>query len=114
MLYILSYHDCATIMTFFSTTVECENHFVDISYNSADSTITCTFLNKMDNTTKSCSVRYGPCDNVNKTINDDGHRKLPNTVVLQVTNPNSSFCYVVTASNGSFTLVVEGRLIQSK
>ena len=91
----------------------CTNGFVNVQYNSADSTISCTFLKPMDTSIKSCRVTYGQCGQ-RQTQTDEKFSTvaLPNNITLSVM-PGSSYCYTVTASNGNFTASVEGR-IQSK
>ena len=87
---------------------ECNNQFVDIKYNSATSTITCTFLNSSDNSEKICSVEYGH-NNKRMTI---AANSTSNTVTLELSlDPsNGNYWFVVTASNGTHTVMVEGNI----
>ena len=97
-----------SIMTLCSVITGCMNQFVDVQYNSADSTISCTFINQMNTSIKSCNVTYGICgQNLKQTVQGSTSLMFPNTVVLKLMY-NSSFCYAVTATNNSFTVVVEG------
>ena len=95
--------------------IECINRFVDVQYNSVDSTISCTFLNQMDTSIKSCSITYGPCgQNRTQRVEERSSLALPNNVTLMITlHASGSYCYTVTASNDNFTIAVEGQL-QSK
>ena len=86
----------------------CTNEFVNVEYLSTTSTITCAFLDQTDTSIKSCSVMYGqqceemliPGSQQNSTAED------PYSITLSV--PENINCYEITASNGSFTIVVEG------
>ena len=89
----------------------CINKFVEVKYNSAVSTITCTFR---ETTVSSnvCFVNYGECQNLMFTSN--GSTSIHNndiiTLRLQLSGMDQVYCYVVTASNGVHTIVVEGEI----
>ena len=99
---------------FYTDFVACKNLFVDVQYDFSASTFTCNFLNKMDISIKYCSIVYGDCDQ-GQIRNAQGNSVpgSPNTVTLTVMTSSGSVCYTAETSNGSFTLVVEGR-VQSK
>ena len=106
-------HPCTKDCIMCSVVTGCTNQFVEVQYSSADSTISCIFLNQMDTSIKSCNVTYGICgQNLKQTVQGSTSLMFPNTVVLKVTQ-SSSFYYAVTATNDSFTVVVEGS-VQSK
>ena len=65
----------------------------------------------MDTSIKYCSILYGDCDQ-RQTQNAQGNStpEAPNTITLTVMTSGGSVCYTAETSNGSFTLVVEGRL----
>ena len=68
----------------------------------------------MDTSVKYCSIVYGDCDQwQTQSAQGNSTPGAPNTVTLTVISSNGSVCYSAEASNGSFILVVEGR-IQSK
>lgn len=68
----------------------------------------------MDTSIKYCNIVYGDCDQrQTQTARGDSAPGAPNTVTLSVMSSDSLICYSAEASNGSFTLVVEGR-VQSK
>ena len=93
--------------------IECANQFVAVRYNSADSTISCTFLNPMDTSIKSCRVTYGPCgQEPTQSVQKFSSVELPNNIALTIM-PRGTYCYTVTASNDNFTVSIEG-MIQSK
>ena len=72
-----------------------------------DSTLTCIFLNSNDTSEKSCNVRYGQCGQEMRTVSGYSSNNSV-TVSLQLSTVYISVCYIVTASNGSFTVIVEG------
>ena len=77
----------------------------------ADSTrVVCIFLNEPEGQSeKSCMIVYRPCEQQNMTSQVVGIRNSSNTVVidLPVNLRLSNYCYVINASNGSFTVQVE-------
>lgn len=84
----------------------CTNQFVKVEFDSAASIFTCTF-SQLDNFENlSCDIRYGRCgqelsDSVSSTTTST------NVVTLDV-RVSGATCYLVTASNGSYTVLVEG------
>jgi hypothetical protein len=95
--------------------IECTNQFVEIGYNSATSTITCVFLNELDTSEKSCSIRYGVCDQ-EKTEMATGNTTTGSVILdLDLTNTGSSsvYCYSVIARNRTHTVMVDGRIGRS-
>ena len=116
--HFLPYNYACTICHTFSdrihTDLGCKNLFVDVQYNFSASTFICNFLNQMDTSIKYCSIVYGDCDQWQTQIaRGNSTPGAPNTVTLTVMISGGSVCYTAEASNGSFTLVVEGR-VQSK
>ena len=84
----------------------CTNQFVKLEYDSAAFTITCTFSQSDNFENLSCDIRYGRCgqelsDSVPSTTTST------NTVTLNL-RVSGAICYLVTASNGSYTVLVEG------
>lgn len=87
---------------------------MEVKYIPENATISCTFRNKLDLSPKSCSIRYGVCnDRMMYNTQRNTTAQSPFVVMLElnssVTNPMN--CYVVTASNDSLTLTVNGRFI---
>ena len=78
--------------------------------------IVCTFLSEQESqSTLSCDVAYGPCQQ-QPTMIAQGTVSLPNTVnidLISAISQTSDYCYAVNASNGTFTVLIEG-LILSK
>ena len=70
------------------------------------STIICRFLNELDTSIKSCVVMYGQCgQELDQTARGNSTVEDPNTISLPMDSDRID-CYVVTASSGSFTVVV--------
>ena len=81
-----------------------------MQYNSDASTILYTFLNGMDASIKSCRVTYGECGQTRtQSVQGNTSLALPNSDTLTVMS-RDSYCYTVTASNGNFTVAVEGMM----
>ena len=73
------------------------------------STITCRFLNNLDTNIKSCVVMHGQCgQELDQTTQRNSTVEDPNTISLPV-NSDKIDCYVVTASSGSFTVIVDSQ-----
>ena len=79
------------------------------------SAVICKFIEDQDDNMKSCTIAYGPgeaCDNLaGHGLASDTTVKSESVVInLPVLSQNSGmeYCYVVTASNGSFTAMVKG------
>ena len=89
----------------------CYNDFVEVTYNSATSAITCSFLSQPDSMTsiKSCSVQYGECQNLIFTSygNSTGNSV---TLIVLLSGSIKAYCYIITASNGTHTVMVEGQI----
>ena len=89
---------------------DCINQFVEIQYNSATSTISCIFLRELDTSKKSCSIRYGVCNQESTEIAAD-NTTTSNVIMLSLALTSSeSQCYVATASNETHTVMFNGRI----
>ena len=84
-----------------------------MEYDSDASTITCVFLNTgSQNGNHMCSIRYGSCQ---QEFSHDSQGsttvEFPDRVVIQI-KLSGSECYVysVKASNGTFSVIVEGNI----
>ena len=107
IIYLLTYKFLGCLNTFVQ--VEVDTSEIECSY-----TITCVFLNQLDATVKSCSVTYGPCqqETTKNVTSDPTDGDTVSVMVQELENCNSStraLCYTVTATNGSYTIEVEGR-----
>ena len=90
------------------------NQYIDLKFEQlgADSTrVVCIFLNEPESQSeKSCMIVYRLCEQQNMTSQVvQGIRNLSNTVVidLPVNLQSNNYCYVINASNGSLTVLVE-------
>lgn len=88
----------------------CINEFVKVDYNASASTLSCTFL-KWQNSTKLCQVQYGPCSQ-DPTMTNEGTTRFDvvtlNISVPPTTGGDETFCYTIMATDGSYTVLVDG------
>jgi hypothetical protein len=88
------------------------NQYVHVTAESTDSgTITCTFLNQQDvQTTRSCRVLYGQCAEQLAMSKSSiiYTRDYSITVPLDIESDVQDYCYATIASNGTFSVLVEG------
>lgn len=82
---------------------ECSNRFVKVEFNFP--TITCKFLNQLDHSNKSCSVRYGRCSQ--KMAEIASATTTSDTIKLDINPSGFSNTICVTASNGSHIVTLE-------
>jgi hypothetical protein len=78
--------------------------------------ILCTFLDEQgghDQTAMSCDVAYGPCQQQPIEIARGTITATSNVVNIAINPQTSEYCYVVNASNGTFTVLVEGKIMAS-
>ena len=91
---------------------DCINNFVKLSYDSAASTVTCTFLDQQESVAfnRSCRIQYGDCPS--KLTEVSSNTTTSNEIVLNLhlSGLGQEYCYIVTASNGSNIVMVEGRV----
>ena len=100
-------------MTYSLYITGCTNEYVKVIYDSTTSTIFCTFLNELDTTEKSCSIKYGLCNQelVNST-QGFSTTKTPNSVSLKLTDLSDGvYCYVVSASSDNIAINVKGSVL---
>ena len=86
------------------------NQYVNITFQSANR-ILCTFLDQQrGQNTMSCDVTYGPCRQEPTEIARGTITTTANTVNIAINPQTSEYCYVVNASNGTFTVLIEGQI----
>ena len=61
----------------------------------------------------SCDIAYGPCqqeptESARGTLNTTS-----NIVSISIDPQTSEYCYVINASNGTFTVLIEGQIIMT-
>lgn len=94
-------------------TTGCTNRLVTVDVDSAASTLTCQFQNDQNTVQKTCSVEYSICGQEQVfTTKGNSTLELPDRVTLQLSLPSGSNCYAYTirASNGTSTVIVEGKM----
>ena len=94
------------------------DHFVDVSVDLASKTVTCLFHQQTESSENYCSIVYGPsrenCKPQNQRKIANRSTSGSNIVLVFPTNdsehfqPQEEYCFIVTASNGSFTAQIEG------
>ena len=93
--------------------IECTNQFVDVDYDVDASTISCVFVDnthRSESTNYTCSVRYGQCGmEMNQATQENTTTDSSNRILLKlVTTLSGCYMYVVTASNATHRVMVEG------
>ena len=101
-------------MSYHFLLTECFNDRVKVTYDRESSTITCTFYDPQNITGKLCVIVYGRCNSqqLRKTLGSSTPIESPNIVTLhlQLSDPNQMYCYNITASSVSGTIVITGRI----
>ena len=59
----------------------------------------------------SCDVAYGPCQQGPTEIARGTITATANIVNIAIDPQTSEYCYVVNASNGTFTVLIEGQIM---
>ena len=78
-----------------------------------NTTLSCTFLSELDTSLKSCTVRYGICGLEEYTIQGNVSDESPFEISIGlkssiVESTNNNCCYIVTARNGTYEIIVNG------
>ena len=85
-----------------------------MEYKTKDKTVLCTFLNPLDTSQKSCSVRYGQCgQELSRRMESESRDGGSNNVIsfkLNIEGNDQTLCYAITASNSTYTIIVEGQI----
>lgn len=93
---------------------ESRNSFVEVVIDLSSSIISCNFFNQQSVNIKSCTIDYGPngsCDSLpfSSHSNYSTHSKIDIDLLTHPGFHNEKmYCYMVTASNGTHTVVVDG------
>ena len=80
----------------------------------ATSTVICRFQSHLDTTVKTCSIRYGQC---NKNLSQYAEAMSTADIIslkLSLELANQMYCYAIKATNGTFTVIVEGHISRSE
>ena len=90
---------------------ECTNKFVQVEYKemSSESIISCIFLNLSDTSNNTCCVTHRLRDKKGLDNAQKCNKNSPYNINLEASGrSNQHYCYTVTASNGTYTVKVEG------
>jgi hypothetical protein len=82
-----------------------------VEYRETSTSISCVFLNQSDTSEKTCCVTYGSCDQrePGSTPAYNCSRDSPYNIQLEAADHSSQrYCYIVTASNDTHSVKVEG------
>ena len=93
----------------YTDSTDTTNQYVDVIFTSAKS-ISCEFADHMStHSRKSCSIRYGLCQQP-FTMNAQGSvvSDSSSTIKINLDTNLNTYCYSINASNGTFTLLMEG------
>ena len=102
---------------YFTTGCRYNRDFVKVQYIRENNIISCTFQNRPDTTGSSCSLIYGPCDgSLSYSIPESGPIGLSGTILLKLDSKfaNQMFCYAITATSATESIIVEGQVNKSK
>lgn len=84
---------------------------MNITFQSTNK-ILCTFLDhQRGQSAVSCDVAYGPCQQEPTEIAWGTITATANIVNIAIDPQTSEYCYVVNASNGTFTVLIEGQIM---
>ena len=86
------------------------NVFVRVSFDITTPSITCKFINQPKKIKKFYKIEYGLVtdDCMDLPFDMEGYLSNSNSVTLQLQLATSEICFVVKASSGSKTVIVEG------
>ena len=85
------------------------NQFVVVSLDFSSNTFTCSFLNQLDTTAKLCSISYGfNPQQLTYTANGSSDSFTVTLPLHDDVKRERLVYFIVTASNNTFTLLVEG------
>ena len=81
-----------------------------MSFDTMTSSIYCTFLNDQDMSRKSCNISYAPCgEELKKDV--QGNTSMDRIQLqLRLDSSTTDYCYVVTANNDTFKILVQGKI----
>ena len=86
---------------------------MDIMFQSTHQ-ILCSFLaQQRDQSTMSCDIAYGPCQQEPTEISRGTITATANIVNITIDPQTSEYCYVINASNGTFTVLIDGEITTS-
>ena len=92
---------------------------MDVTVDLASKTVICLFSQQTENCVKHCSIEYGPSGEnkkpqnwkkfiTNTTTSGNVVFLFPSLNNSEQFQPREEYCFTVTASNGTFTVLIEG------
>ena len=107
-------HDCG-MLTMHIHTTGCTNEFVTVEIDSTTSTLTCRFQNNLNTVEKTCSAVYSLCNQEDIfTTMGNSTSEFPNQVTLQIPSGSDCYTYTIRASDGTSSVMVQGRVDPGK
>jgi hypothetical protein len=90
---------------------DCSNQLVTIRYDLTSSTISCQFFDQSTEI-KSCYIQHGLCsEEIDRyTGSNITSSSMTLSLKLNISDPSHEYCYRVTASNSTHTVIVEGQI----
>ena len=99
-------------MLVYDILVEPANHYIGVDTNLLRSNVCCTFLGQQQTDEKFCSIAFSPEEvcmtNFVHRTEDRGNASHFLSVELPEL-PQNIYCYIISASNETFTAKVEGK-----
>ena len=92
---------------------------MDVSVDLAAKSVTCSFSQQKENSDKYCSIEYGlsreNCRLAQNEIKQQSNSSTTDNVLIvfpfnEQFQPQEEYCFTVTASNGTFTALIEGTI----
>ena len=92
---------------------------MDVTVDLASKLVTCIFHEQTETCEKYCSIEYGPSGEnrkpqnwrkftTNTTTSGNVVHLFPSLNKSEPFQPQEEYCFTVTASNGTFTVLIEG------
>lgn len=106
---MIKYYSLNPLIVCYYCNTDVNNRFVRVEYDTAESTLSCIFLNQQDNSTKVCKIKYGLCQQGLSKFYEETTTTEMAVLKLQL-GSGRTYCYQVEASNRTYTVLIEGTL----
>ena len=92
---------------------------MNVSVNLVTKTVTCLFVQPRENSTKNCGIVYSLSRENCKPLNQSRNTSNSDRVLIRFPSseqfqPQEEYCFTVTASNETFTALIEGSFALGK
>ena len=113
---------CPIIIFLYSIPIGTTDQFVDVTFDPVSKTVTCFFLKVQEGTRKFCKIVYGAMIDKQllrcRKLVQQSSASLTDKVMIgfpvgDQNDAQKEYCFTVMASNGSFTVEVEGSIKNS-